>query len=232
MGHEDLPGLRTKPQHSAFEPPEEVPRFQLTHRVGAGKQFLVGDELMVAPVLRPQRFGPNSAPIADAAKTVDVYLPGGSAWVDFWTGRSEAGGRTIKADAPLSHSPLLVKAGSILPLGPRVQYANEKPDAPIELRVYPGANGACEFYEDAGEGWGYEKGEFSVIPMSWDDGSRTLTIAAAHGSFPGMLKNRVFRVVLVKPCEGTGIEPAAKTQEVRYAGHAVDVRLSLPSTQQ
>jgi len=194
-----------------------------THDLKA--QFLVGDELMVAPVLQPQQFGPNSAPVGDAAKTVDVYLPEGSAWVDFWTGRSEAGGRTIKADTPLSHSPLLVKAGSILPLGPRVQYANEKPDAPIELRVYPGANGTCEFYEDAGEGWGYEKGEFSVIPMSWNDGSRTLTIGAVHGSFPGMLKNRVFRVVLVKPGEGTGIEPAVKNQEVRYAGRAVDVRL-------
>ena len=106
-----------------------------------------------------------------------------------------------------------------------MQYANEKLDAPIELRVYPGANGASDFYEDAGEGWGYEKGEFSVIPMSWDDGSRTLTIGAAHGSFPGMLRNRVFRVVLVKPGQGTGLEPAAKTQEVRYSGRAVTVRL-------
>jgi alpha-D-xyloside xylohydrolase len=187
-----------------------------THDLKA--QFLVGDELMVAPVLRPQQFDPNSAPVADAAKTVDVYLPEGSAWVDFWTGRSEAGGRTIKADTPLSHSPLLVRAGSILPLGPRVQYANEKPDAPIELRVYPGANGASYFYEDAGEGWGYKKGEFSVIPMSWDDGSRILTIGAAQGSFPGMLKTRTFRVVLVIPGVGTGIESSNTAVEVRYDG--------------
>jgi alpha-D-xyloside xylohydrolase len=188
-------------------------------------QFLVGRELMVMPVLKPMEFGPNSTPVRDAAKTVDVYLPEGSSWVDFWTGKPESGGRTIKSDAPLSHSPLFVKAGSILPLGPRVQYANEKPGAPIELRVYPGADGTFNFYEDTGDGWGYEKGEFSVIPMSWDNGSRTLTIGAAQGSFPGMTKDRVFRIVLVKPGQGTGIEPAVKTSEVRYAGFAITVRL-------
>lgn len=188
-------------------------------------QFLVGSELMVAPVLKPMDYGSNSTPIKDAVKTVDVYLPEGSSWIDFWTGEPEAGGRTIRAAAPLSHSPMFVKTGSILPLGPRVQYANQRPDAPIELRVYPGAAGTYNFYEDAGDGWGYQKGEFSVIPMSWDDKTRTLTIGAVEGNFPGMLKDRVFDIALVKPGQATGLEPADKTTEVHYAGRAITVHL-------
>jgi len=130
-------------------------------------QFMVGDELMIAPVLAPMLYGPESAPVTDTAKTVDVYLPENSSWIDFWSGRPQAGGQTIKAEAPMSHSPLFVKAGAILPLGPRVQYSGENPTAPIELRVYPGADGTYQFYEDAGEGWDYEKGGFSVIPITW-----------------------------------------------------------------
>jgi len=218
-------GGQVAKQNAAFLRPVAFafPNDPKTHNLKA--QLLVGDELMVAPVLKPMEYGPNSAPINDAAKTMDVYLPGGSQWVDFWTGDPEAGGRTIKVDAPLSHSPLLVKAGSILPLGPSVQYANEKPGAPIELRVYPGADGIFSFYEDSGDGWGYEKGEFSVIPMSWDNSSGVLTIGVAQGSFPGMLRDRVFQVVLVKPGQGTGIEPAVKTSEVRYTGRFITVRL-------
>jgi len=218
-------GGQVAKQNAAFLCPVafDFPNDTRTHDLKA--QFLVGDELMVAPVLKPMEYGPNSAPIKDTAKTVDVYLPEASSWVDFWTGEPQAGGRTITVDAPLEHVPLLVKAGSILPLGPRVQYANEKPDAPIELRVYPGADGTFSFYEDAGEGWGYEKGEFSVIPMSWDNGSRSLTIGAVDGSFPGMLKERVFRIILVKPGQAIGIEPAVKTTEVRYTGRAISVRL-------
>jgi alpha-D-xyloside xylohydrolase len=188
-------------------------------------QFMVGDELMVAPVLTPMLYGPESKPVTDAAKTVDVYLPKNSSWIDFWSGRPQSGGQTIKADAPLSHIPLFVKAGSILPLGPRVQHSGEKPAAPIELRVYPGADGSYQFYEDAGEGWDYEKGGFSVIPITWDDKNRTLTIGDLRGRFPGMNVNRVFKVAMVAPDQATGLEPAAKATEVRYNGRAVSVRL-------
>jgi alpha-D-xyloside xylohydrolase len=125
----------------------------------------------------------------------------------------------------MSHSPLFVKAGAILPLGPRVQYSGEKPAAPIELRVYPGADGSYQFYEDAGEGWDYEKGKFSVIPITWNDKSRTLTIDKIRGSFPGMNANRVFKVVVVTPDQATGLEPATKTTELRYNGSKVSLRL-------
>ena len=188
-------------------------------------QFMVGDELMLAPVLAPMLYGPESAPVTNAAKTVDVYLPKNSSWIDFWSGRPQSGGQTIKAEAPLSRTPLFVKAGSILPLGPRVQYSGENPAAPIELRVYPGADGVYQFYEDAGDDWDYEKGGFSVMPITWNDKSRTLTIDNLRGGFPGMNANRVFKVVVVTPDQATGLEPATKTSELRYNGRSVSVRL-------
>jgi alpha-D-xyloside xylohydrolase len=188
-------------------------------------QFMVGDELMIAPVLAPMFYGPESAPVADAAKTVDVYLPRNSSWIDFWSGRPQSGGQTVKAEAPLSRTPLFVKAGAILPLGPRVQYSGEHPAAPIELRVYPGADGAYQFYEDAGEGWDYEKGGFSVMPITWNDKKRTLTIDNLRESFPGMTVNRIFKIVVVTPDQVAGLEPAAKTTELRYGGRKVSIRL-------
>ena len=188
-------------------------------------QFMVGEELMIAPVLAPMLYGPGSAPVTNPAKTVDVYLPANSAWIDFWSGRPLSGGQTVKAEAPLSRSPVFVKAGSILPLGPRVQHSGENPAAPIELRVYPGADGSCLFYEDAGDGWGHEKREYSTIPITWNDKAKKLVIGAREGGFPGMPKNRVFRAVLVAPGVGTGISEADTSVEVRYEGRPVKVRL-------
>ena len=188
-------------------------------------QFLVGDALLVAPVLTPMYYAKDSTPLNNVAKARDIYLPEGSSWIDFWTGQSHAGGRMLTMDAPLERVPLLVKAGAILPLGPRVQYADEKPGAAIELRIYPGADGAFAFHEDAGEGFGYERGEFSIIPMSWDNRSRTFKIDAVRGSFPGMIRDRIFRVVLVQPGEATGTEPAAHASEIHYTGSAVTMHL-------
>ena len=188
-------------------------------------QFMVGDELMIAPVLAPMLYGRGSAPVKDAAGSVDVYLPKNSAWIEFWTGRAMSGGQTVKADAPLSHSPLFVKAGAILPLGPRVQHSGEALSAPLELRVYPGADGSYLLYEDAGEGWGYQQGQHSVIPITWNDKRRELTIGAIRGGFPGMLKEREFQIVLVTPESGTGLEPAAKPTAFRYTGRKVSKRL-------
>ncbi len=188
-------------------------------------QFMVGDELMIAPVLKPMLYGRGSTPIKDAAETVDVYLPKNSAWIDFWTGRPLSGGQTVKVDAPLSRSPLLVKAGAILPLGPRVQHSGEALSAPLELRVYPGADASYLLYEDAGEGWGYQMGEHSVIPTTWNDKRRELTIGAIRGGFPGMLKEREFRIVLVTPESGLGLEPSPKPATVRYDGRKVSRRL-------
>ncbi|MEO7933319.1 MAG: glycoside hydrolase family 31 protein [Chthoniobacterales bacterium] len=203
----------------AFSFPEDAKTHDLK------TQFMVGDELMIAPVLAPKLYGRDSTPVKDAPGSVDVYLPKNSAWIDFWTGRPLSGGQTVKADAPLSHSPLFVKAGSILPLGPRVQHSGEAPSAPLELRVYPGADGSYLLYEDQGDGWGYEKGAYSVIPITWNDRTRTLVIGARRSEFPGMLKIRTFRVVLVAPGAGTGIEAADTAAEVRYDGRTFNVPL-------
>jgi alpha-D-xyloside xylohydrolase len=153
-----------------------------------------------------------------------VYLPAGTDWYDFWTGERLTGGRTIDAPAPLETMPLHVRAGSIVPLGPHLQYASEKPADPIELRVYRGSDGHFELYEDEGEGYGYEKGAFAVIPIEWSEAKRTLTIGARRGSFPGMLERRTFHVVLVGKDRGTGLEaPRQPDATVEYSGESVTV---------
>ena len=112
--------------------------------------------------------------------------------------------------------PVHVRAGSIVPLGPVVQYASERPDAPIELRIYPGADGDYTYYEDAGEGWGYERGEYALTGMHWDDAARRLTIAQRRGAFPGMQARRRFKVVIV----GREGKPA----DLVYDGRAVTIQ--------
>lgn len=136
--------------------------------------------------------------------TRPVYLPAGTQWIDFWTGLTLAGGQTIAADAPIDKIPLLVRAGSIIPMGPFVQYAAEKAD-PIELRVYPGADGDFTLYEDENDNYDYEKGVYATIAFHWDDVKRLLTVDDRKGSFPGMLKARTFNVVLVGKDHGAGV---------------------------
>jgi alpha-D-xyloside xylohydrolase len=156
------------------------------------------------------------APPADTsagAATRLVYLPAGADWYDFWTGQKFSGGQTVPTAAPIEHIPLYVRAGSIIPFGPEVQYAGEKPADPIELRVYPGADGKTTLYEDEGDNYNYEKGIFAEIPFTWADSTQTLTIGARRGQFPGMLASRNFEVTYVAPGHGTGIEPADKPDE-------------------
>jgi alpha-D-xyloside xylohydrolase len=153
-----------------------------------------------------------------------VYLPTGADWYDFWTGDRLAGGRTVEAPAPLETMPLHVRAGSIVPFGPHLQYAGEKPADPIELRVYPGADGRFELYEDEGEGYAYEQGVSATIPLQWSEARHALTIGTRRGSFPGMLERRRFHVVFVKKDHGTGVEPTPQPDAtIDYAGQPVTV---------
>ena len=169
-------------------------------------EYLFGPAFLVAPVTEAK------------AVSRHVYLPAGTGWVNFWSGEKQAGGQRIIAAAPIETMPLFVRAGSIVPLGPDLQYALEKPADPIELRVYPGADGEFTLYEDEGDSYRYEQGVRAAIPISWNDRTRTLTIGARQGEFPGMLKERTFRVVVVTPGKGTGMEPASKASEIRYRG--------------
>jgi alpha-D-xyloside xylohydrolase len=146
--------------------------------------------------------------------TRTVYLPVGPSWTDFWTGASRAGGAPVAAEARIETLPLFVRAGSIVPLGPELQYAAEKPADPIELRVYPGADGAFTLYEDENDGYAYEKGVHATIAFRWNDARRQLTLEERQGQFPGMLKSRTFRVVLVREGHGTGGEATATADRV------------------
>jgi arabinoxylan arabinofuranohydrolase len=156
-----------------------------------------------------------------AVTTQDVNLPGGADWYDFWTGTFHKGGKTYTMPAPLSSMPLFVRAGSILPFGPKLQHTGEKTDKPCELRIYPGADAVFKLYNDAGDGYGYEKGERAIVPLKWDDAKAALTIGAREGSYPGMTETENFIVRLLQkdgswkdlPVTYTGQEKVCKFSE-------------------
>jgi alpha-D-xyloside xylohydrolase len=159
-------------------------------------------------------------------RTRNVYLPAASQWIDFWTGESQSGGKSVVADAPIDKIPLMVKAGSIVPLGPFLQYSTEKPADPIELRVYPGADGSFTLYEDENDNYNYEQGVYSTIVIHWDDAKQQLKIDARRGNFPGMLQARTFQVVVVRKGHGAGLEPEAHPDLlVTYQGEAQILQL-------
>ncbi len=176
-------------------------------------QFLLGSALLINPVTEAR------------ATQRSLYLPAGTDWVDFWTGKRRSGGQTITADAPLDRIPMYSRAGSIIPLGPRAESVAAKAD-PVELRIYPGASGDFNFYEDEGDNYDYERGAYSVIPLHWDDRVEALTIGDRRGRFPGMLERRTFRVVLVREGHGTGIAPTAEPDAtIEYQGRATTVKV-------
>ena len=171
-----------------------------------GDEFIFGPAILVSPILREH----------DAERT--VYLPAGSLWYDFWTGARTAGGVEATRAAPVERIPLEVRAGSILPLGPVIEYAGQQAD-PIELRIYPGADGDFNLYEDEGDSYRYEKGAHTVIPIHWDDATRTLTIGDREGSYPGMAAGHTFNVVIVTGGHGIGGEiTTAPDKAILYTG--------------
>ena len=177
-----------------------------------GDEYLFGPSILVNPVYQ------------QGATSRSVYLPKAT-WYDFWTGEKLAGEQTIQAAAPLEKLPLYVRAGSILPLGPTMEWTTEKPEDPIELRIYPGADGDFTLYEDENDNYNYEKGAHATIAMHWDDAAHTLTIGPRQGSFPGMLAKRTFRIVLVQPNHGTGIAMSAEAEKtVNYSGEKISVQ--------
>ncbi len=179
-------------------------------------EYLFGPAFLVSPVL------------AAGAMNWEVYLPkNDGGWIDFWTGEKLPGGKRVNSAAPVGQIPLHVRAGSIIPLGPTKEYTTEKADEPVELRIYPGADGMFTLYEDEGVNYNYEKGICARIPLLWSDQAKTLTIGDREGQFPGMLNERIFRVVMVRPRHGAGIEATETVdKEVRYSGTSVSVKLA------
>ncbi len=190
-------------------------------------QFMLGPALLVCPVTEPMWFGPRSEPLS-GGHTRRVYLPAGTDWYDFWSGNRYDGGQFVDADAALHIMPLFVRAGSILPLGPVVEHTAASADGPLEIRVYPGAEGVLELYDDAGDGYGYEHGEHSTTLLQWDDDRATLTISARAGSYPAMPPTRVASVVAVKAGHGVGHRVVVGSP-ARLGDEAMTVRLDVSS---
>ena len=199
--------------------------------------FMFGRSILAAPIVNPQyteekiirtdaMTGWNRQDVRgqkedgngvdwSATKTATKYLPKGATWYDFWTGKQYKGGQTLTLETTFDRVPMFVKAGSILPLGPEMQYVGEMSWEQLELRVYPGADGTFTLYEDEGDGYAYEKGVYSTITFTWSNKTRQLTIGQRKGSYPGMIQQRQFTVVL----------PDGKQQTVKYDGTEVVVTL-------
>ncbi len=176
-------------------------------------EYMFGPAFLVAPVTEYQ------------ARSREVYLPAGSVWYDFYTGKRYDGGVTIKAEAPLARMPLFVRAGAIVPTGPAIQYTNQKPDAPITLTVYTGADGKFSLYHDQGTTYDYEHGAYSRIPLSYDEASGTLSIGKREGSYPGMPAQRHFTIRWISGPSATAADfDAPATQGVDYSGAAISVQ--------
>ena len=198
-------------------------------------EFLCGQSILATPILDPQyteekiiredaMTGWNKKELKDesgelkvdwtATKSATKYLPKGATWYDFWTGKAYKGGQSITITTSFDRAPMFVRAGSILPLGPEMQYVGEKAWDNLELRVYPGADGAFTLYEDEGDNYNYEKGIYSTITFQWNDKTRTLTIHDRKGDYPGMLKHRQFTITL----------PDGTTHPIDYDGNQKEIR--------
>ena len=159
---------------------------------------------------------------AAGATTRSVYLPKDT-WYDFWTGASTAGGATSMVSAPLNQLPLFVRAGSIVPMGPNIQYATQSID-PLEIRIYKGKDGSFTLYEDAGDTYDYETGKYSRIAFTWNEAAQQLTIGARSGSYDGMPTARTFNIVWVAPNHGSGGDIVATPDAaIQYDGSQVMV---------
>jgi alpha-D-xyloside xylohydrolase len=176
-------------------------------------QFLFGDSLLVNPVTEQNATARN------------VVLPADANWVDFWTGQRYSGGQTIVAEAPLERMPILVREGSIVPMGPVVQSTSEVED-PLEIRIYTGKDADFLLYEDSGDGYAYEQSSKATIHLHWDNQGNTLSIGDRKGTFPGMKSSRTIRIVLVKPQRGVGLPSASDIdRSVTYEGHKMTINL-------
>lgn len=203
---------------------------QKVHNIS--NQYMFGKAFLVTPVTRNMYVFSNKEqwkdPYEDFSKTgtQDVYLPKGTKWFDFWTGEVLNGGQMVTKEVPIDIIPLYVRAGSIVPFGPKVQYSTEKKWNNLEIRIYPGADGEFVLYEDENDNYNYEKGVYSTIKFTWDDANRTLNIADREGTFPGMLKSRKFNIVVVDKENGTGSAQSTKfTKSVSYGGKKKSVKL-------
>lgn len=211
--------------------------------VDMNNEYMFGKSILVAPIVNAQ-YTPetiirsneqtgwdkketsndtrNQAISFTESKSAKVYLPEGTVWYDFWTNEKFNGGQEITKTTTIDKIPLYIKAGSIIPFGPQVQYATEKKWDSLEIRVYEGSNGEFILYEDENDNYNYEKGIYSTITFNWNDKTKSLTINDRNGSFPGMLENRTFNITLVNSNNAGSEKPAGKT--VTYTGKKLVIK--------
>ena len=199
-------------------------------------EFMFGHSILAAPIVDPQyteekiirtdaMTGWDRQSVSDgsavgtidftATKSTKKYLPKGTVWYDFWTNKKYNGGQDVTLETTLDRVPMFVRAGSIVPMGPEMQYVGEKLWDNLELRVYPGADGQFVLYEDEGDNYNYEKGDYSTIIIKWNERTRTITIGERQGSFKGMQQQRRFTIVM----------PDGKQQTIDYAGKMQTIAL-------
>ncbi len=177
-------------------------------------QFMFGKSFLVAPVTFPD------------INEWDVYLPKSANWIDFWSNKNYIGGHTVRVPAPQNRIPLFVKAGSIVVLGKELQYTQEKDNDTLAVRIYGGANGEFELYEDEGDGYNYEKGKYSLLPFHWDESKQRLTIGKQEGTFSGQLAQRTFNIELLKPKDDDKQENVIISRTLIYKGRSLKLKFN------
>lgn len=202
-----------------------------------GNEYMFGKAFLVAPVLHSQYTPEQKQNILKEnegwnkttnnqvnlslnvdftqSKEMEVYLPSGNKWYNYWTNEDFDGGQKLKIKTSLDRIPLFVRAGSIIPIGPDVQYTNEKKWDNLIINVYPGADGTFTLYEDEGDNYNYESGAYTEIQMKWNDTKRILTIDARKGEYNGMLTKRNFTI---RTADG-------KEKIITYSGKKINVKI-------
>jgi alpha-D-xyloside xylohydrolase len=179
-----------------------------------GDQYLFGPSLLINPVYTYKQ------------RNRELYLPKCAGWYNLYSGTYYTGGRKITAEAPYERMPVFVKAGSIIPFGPALQYTSQKPADTITLNVYSGADASFNLYEDEGTNYNYEKGAFSIIPIKFSEATKTITIEDRKGSFNGMLQKRTFRINLITAKQPRGLDlEVSSDKEVLYDGKKTAIKL-------
>ncbi|HBG57743.1 MAG TPA: glycosyl hydrolase family 31, partial [Porphyromonadaceae bacterium] len=178
-------------------------------------QFMFGPSILVVPITEP------------GTKQWSLYLPAHKkGWIDFRSGKKWQGGVNVEIPVDLSSIPLFVKAGSIIPMGPVKQFTSQHTDDPVEIRIYPGGDASFTLYEDEGNNYHYEQGQYSTIELQWNDAEATFTVGDRKGAFPGMEQTRSFRLVRVDPVNTTENGKTEKGVTIDYSGKQKSIRLN------
>ncbi len=192
-------------------------------------QFLFGKSLLIAPILHPQYTDEKSTYSEDKVdftlpKTEQVYLPKGTKWYDIWKNTCHEGGQILSIQTFIDKAPVYVRQGSILPVGPDVQWVTQKTWDNLEIRIYPGADATFTLYEDDGESYDYEEGKYSTIKFQWNDKAKRLTIHTRVGEFEGMINQRIFKIVIVDENTPAFGVPATNVKEITYTGKKINLK--------